>query len=301
MMRYVWRPSRVAFLAAGLVLLSHPAWARPITVGSISTEPAAEVKKFVPLASYLAGQLHPEGIDQGKVAVAKSIPEMATFLREGKVDLYIDSPFPAMAVSRLSGSKFLLRRWKKGVAEYHAVIFTHQDSGIDRLEDLRGRTVAFEEPFSSSGYFVPKAILRQQGLRLAPKRDASDPVGSGEVGYVFSYADENTMLWVLRGAVSAGAMDDQSYLKEGRGDLPHLKVIYKSFPLPRHILSYRADLPARLVARIKDVLMTMDQSEEGRKALQDFEKTTKFDELSEQSLAPLLKLERWVQEELGAR
>lgn len=301
MMRYVWRPSRVAFLAAGLVLLSHPAWARPITVGSISTEPAAEVKKFGPLASYLAGQLHAEGIDQGKVAVAKSIPEMASFLREGKVDLYIDSPFPSMAVSRLSGSKFLLRRWKKGVAEYHAVIFTRQDSGIERLEDLRGRTVAFEEPFSSSGYFVPKAILRQQGLRLVPKKDSSDPIGPGEVGYVFSYADENTMLWVLRRAVSAGAMDNQTYFKQAGADLPHLKIIHKSFPIPRHILSYRADLPARLVARIKEVLLRMDQSEDGKKALQDFEKTTKFDELSEQSLAPLLKLAQWAQEDLGAQ
>lgn len=300
-MGYAWSRSRVAFLAAGLVLSSHVAWARPITVGSISTEPGAEVKKFVPLAAYLARQLHPDGIDQGKVVVAKSIPEMASLLREGKVDLYIDSPFPSMAVARLAGSKFLLRRWKKGIAEYHAVIFTHKDSGVDRVEDLRGRTIVFEEPFSSSGYFVPVAILRQHGLRLVAKKDHSDPVGPGEVGYVFSYADENTMLWVLRRAASAGAMDDQSYLKEGRGDLSHLKVIHTSFPIPRHILSYRADLPARLVARIKNVLVAMDQSEEGKKALQDFEKTTKFDELSEESLAPLLKLERWVQEELGAR
>jgi len=150
------------------LFLPRLTWAIPIQVGSVSIEPAEEIKKFLPLAAYLAKELQPEGFDQGKVVVAKNILEMAGFLREGKVDLYIDSPFPVSAASRLAGSKFLLRRWKKGVAEYHSVIFAKKDGGINRLEDLKGKIVAFEEPFSSSGYFLPKLLLVQKGLKLAP-------------------------------------------------------------------------------------------------------------------------------------
>ncbi len=134
----------IVMLALAFVLAPDAAGARPITVGSIGDEPAAEIKKFSPFARYLAKQLQPAGIDEGKVVVAKDISQMAPFLREGKVDLYIDSPFPTVAVSRISGSKFLLRRWKKGVGEYHSTIFARKDSGISGLEDLKGKLIAFE-------------------------------------------------------------------------------------------------------------------------------------------------------------
>ena len=286
---------------AALIFEPESTWARPITIGSISTEPAAEIKKFVPLANYLGSRLQPEGIDQGKVVVAKGIAEMAAFLREGKVDLYIDSPFPALAVSRLSGSQFLLRRWKKGVGEYHSVIFTKKDSPISRLADLKGKTITFEEPFSTTGYLLPKMILAQEGLKLAPKGDASEPVGPGEVGYVFSNSDENTMVWVLRGKAGAGAMDNQKYLIEARRSLDSLKIIYETFSIPRQIVSHRANLPPKLTVRIKEILIKMDQSEDGKKSLKDFESTTKFDELPDQSVGPLLKLQKFIDAEPGAK
>ncbi len=300
MMKKVPRTWGILFFAFGVnaFVLPRLAWAGPINVGSISIEPASEIKRFLPFANYLAKQLKAEGFDQGKVVVAKSMPEMASFLKEGKVDLYIDSPFPSVAVSRLSGSKFLLRRWKKGIGEYHSVIFTNKDSGISRLEDLKGKIIAFEEPFSSSGYFIPKVALMQEGLKLVPKKDTSDPLAPAEVGYVFSRGDENTMLWVLRGKVMAGAMDNQKYPNEARGNLNSLRIVYKSSSFPRHIVSYRADLPVNLVAKIKETLIKMDQSEEGKKLLQQFEKS-KFDEIPDRSIEPLLKAGKFIDVELG--
>jgi phosphonate transport system substrate-binding protein len=295
------RSGGLSFFVLALLLPPLVTWAKPIHIGSISTEPAAEIKTFLPIAAYLAKQLQSDGFDQGKVLVARSMPEMAAFLKEGKVDLYIDSPFPALAVSRLSGSKFLLRRWKKGIGEYHSVIFATKESAINRLEDLKGKMIALEEPFSSSGYFFPKMALMQEGLKLVSKKEASDPISPGEVGYIFSLEDENTMVWVLRGKVMAGAMDNQKYPKEARGNLNSLKTIYKTSSFPRQIVSYRADLPSKLVARIKEILIKMDQSEEGKKALQDFERTTKFDELPDQSMAYLLKLQKSVDSELGLK
>lgn len=280
---------KALFYAACVVLLPHMSRAEPIRIGSIHTEPAHEFKIFSPLASYLAKQLQSEGIDQGKVVVAQSIPQMAAFLREGKVDLYIDSPFTAVAVSRLSGSKFLLRRWKKKVGEYHTVLFARKDSGIRHLADLKGKMIAFEEPFSSSGYLLPKMVLLQKGLNLVPKRAASDPVGPEEVGYVFSYNDESTMVWVLRRKVSAGALDNHRFPKMAKRNLRSLQIIHETFSMPRHIVSYRADLSPKLVARIKDVLIKMDRSKKGRKALRKFQKTTKFDDIPDQAIAPLLQ------------
>jgi len=292
---------QVFFLGLVVLFLPQMTLAKSINVGSVGDVPTDEIKKFLPLASYLAKQIQSEGFDQGKVIIARGIPEMATFLREGKVDLYIDSPFPSAAVSRLSGSKFLLLRLKKGLSEYHSVIFVRKDSGIDRLQELNKKMIALKEPFSSSGYFVPKMVLTQQGLRLVAKKDASDSVGPREVGYVFSNDNENTMVWVLRKKVAAGALDNQSYEKEARGNVKDLKILYETFSFPRHIVSYRADLSPALVARIKEVLIQMHQSEGGKKALEDFENTTGFDELPDQAMAPFLKAGKFIDTELGIK
>jgi phosphonate transport system substrate-binding protein len=280
-------------------LVPLAAWTGPLTVGSISLEPAAETRKFLPLVRYLAQELRPDGIDDGKVIVAGSIRQMAAFIREGKVDLYIDSTFPTLAVSRLSGSRLLLRRWKKGMSEYSTVIFTRQESEITRLEDLKGKMIAFEEPFSSSGYFLPKRALVRAGLVAVPKGEAADPVGPEEVGYVFSNTDESTVVWVLRGKVAAGAMDHQSFQEKAKGSLPRLKIVHETFAIPRQLVSYRADLPPSLVTRIRGILLEMAQREGGREALRAFEGTTKFDDIPEHAKDLLGTFMPFIEAEFG--
>lgn len=289
------------FLYSALVsfLVPAPGVARPLILGTIGENAADETKKFWPFTRYLAKELQSAGIDEGKVVVAKDMAQMAAFLREAKADLYIDSAFPTIAVSHLSGAKFLARRWKKGIGEYHSAIFTRKDSGINRVEDLKGKFMAFEEPYSTSGYFLPKMALTQAGLKLADKKAATDPVGSNEIGYLFSRDDTNTMWWVVKGKVAAGAMDNQNYTKEAKGDIDQLKVLHKTMSIPRQIVSYRGDLPEPLAGTIKQILLRMDQSEEGKKILLGFERTTKFDELSQQALAPLVQFQKSIAAEVG--
>jgi phosphonate transport system substrate-binding protein len=278
-----------------------PLSAGPLTVSTIGTEPASEIKKFHLFTSYLAKLLHSEGITEGQVVVARNISEMAALIKQGKADLYIDSAFPTMAVNRLSGSKPMLRRWKKELAEYHSVIFAKSGSAIHDLGDLKGKTISFEEPFSSSGYLLPKLAMVQKGLKLTVKNNPTDAVRADEVGYVFGKDDENTMMWVERGMVAAGATDHQSFVQEARGNLSNLRVLHRTFALPRQLVSSRADLAPRLVAKIREALIQMNQSAEGRKVLLNFERTSKFDEIPEQSMEPLVKAVKFIDAEIKSQ
>jgi phosphonate transport system substrate-binding protein len=261
-----------------VISLQGSVWGDALRIGSIGYLPADEIRDFLPLARYLSEPLKTAGVEEVRVIVAGSISEMAGFMRSGKVDLYIDSVFPSMIVSELTGSRFLLRRWKRGIGEYRAVIFCKNDASISKLTDLRGKTVAFEEPFSSSGYFFPKLALLRAGLRPVPKRESSGgSVAAGDVDYVFSNADENTMAWVLRGRVNAGATDHQTFAKEARGHIKDLTILYESAPITRHLLSYRDGLSENLVGKIKQILLAMDKSASGKKALLEFHQTSKFD------------------------
>jgi len=292
-----WGLKNTLLFVAAVLLLPQVACAGSFKLGSINTSPVTETRKFWPLASYLERQLQSEGIDQGKVVVADSIPAMSSFLQTGQVDLYIDSFFPSLAVSRLSSSKLLLRRWKMGKSEYQSVIFTRKDSGIARLEDLKGKIIAFEEPFGSASYFFPKMVLLEKGFRLAQKRQGIDPVKSDEVGYIFSHSDSQTIYLVLNGVVAAGATDDQKYLTLAK-HLDTLKIVHETGSFPRQIVSHRADLPAKLVTRVKEVLLNMHQTHEGRQVLQAFEKTTKFEEIPAQDIDLMAGLRKHVEAEL---
>lgn len=297
-----WRHVGLSLLFYSL-MLAWPAIGRTTTlhIGSISDEPAAEIKKFLPLANYLTAELKPDGVEQVKTVVTKTITEMAGLLKAGKADIYIDSPFPTIAASRVAGSRILLRRWKNGEADYYSVIFTRKDSDIEQLKNLVGKIVCFKDEDSSSGYLLPKILFADKGLKLTYKSNLAESVAAKEIGYVFSRDERNTVEWVLRGKVPAGAIDYQRYLKEARDRLNDLKIVAQSFPVPRHLVSHRADLSPLLVARIKEILLRMDQSADGKKALVDFEKTSKFDEVPNESLAPLMKNRRLIEAELGLK
>jgi phosphonate transport system substrate-binding protein len=289
-------PQRWLLVAA---LLFFPVLARAgsFNVGSISTSPVAETRKFSSFARYLARQLQLKEVDQQKVVVAESIPAMAALMETKQVDFYIDSLFPSLAVSRLSGSRLFLRRWKLASSDYRAIIFTRKDSGIARLDDLKGKIIAFEEPFSSTGYFFPKVDLLKAKLRLVPKRQSSDLVRADEVGYVFSRGDTNTVYSVLNGTVSAGAIDSEKYLRFAK-NLDGFRVLHETEWFPRQIVSHRAGLPDKLVHKVKEILLAMPQSEEGAKVLRDFENTTKFDEIPTQVLDRAARLKNYLDAEL---
>jgi len=56
----------------------------------------------------------------------------------------------------------------QGEFGYEMEIITHADSPIKKIEDLRGRTLAFTDPNSSSGFKAPSTLLRaefKQGSR----------------------------------------------------------------------------------------------------------------------------------------
>lgn len=268
-----------------------------IVIADVNQNAAAKLDDFQPMADYLAARLEKFGIGVGEVKVAPDLDTMASYLKEGEVDIYMDSPYPAMIVSDKSGAQPILRRWKKGNAEYYGVIFTLAESKINTLSDLQGQMIAFEEPVSTSGYFLPLNTLLAAGLKMEEKGSPNESVPADEVGYVFSQDDENTIQWVLSGEVAAGAAD-YSFLEEiPEESRKALKVLAQTQKIARHLVIVRPGLDPELVQQIKTILMEMEQTPEGKEVLTSFEETTKFDEFPvETSLDKMRQLYERVQQ-----
>ncbi len=88
-----------------------PQAANVITIGDIDPEePLKKIERFQPLANYLADRLKRYGIEAGRVVIARDIEEMGGFIKDGTVDVFFDSPFPALSVQELSGAE-MVRCW----------------------------------------------------------------------------------------------------------------------------------------------------------------------------------------------
>ena len=280
-------------LFIGPIALTAMAEQKVLTVGSIDPNIAGETAKFQPFIDYVAAHLKNYGIEKGHVEVVATSKEIVDKFKKKEVDLYIDSPFPTLLMQKRAGVVPFLRRWKNGAAEYHSVIFVRKDSGIEKIEDLKGKMIAFKYNYSTSSYFLPKATLLGKGLQLTNKENPMSAVSPNEVGYVFSNDDENTMVWVVNKKVGAGACHSDDFVSLAKGNIDDVKILMQTVDVPRHVLSHRAGMDPKLVDEIEKVLVSMDQDAEGQKILKNFGKTKKFDRFpngAKKDLQPIEKL-----------
>jgi phosphonate transport system substrate-binding protein len=263
--------------------------ARPLIIGDISDEAAETIRGTQPLADYLAEQLTEFGITQGVVKIAPDLATMVEWVKNGEVDVYFDSPYPALVVSQEANATPILRRLKFGVPQYHSVFFTRADSPLTSLADLAGQNVAFEEPFSTSGYMLPLAYLEEQGYDAVEVKDLATAVAPDQVGYIFSTADNTTVQWVISGRVPAGVIDNVTLGRLPEETQAELRVFAATEDVPRQVVVVRAGLDEALVAQLKNLLLTMDENESGQAALELF-LTTEFTEFPEGADAALNRM-----------
>jgi len=219
--------------------------AKTLTLGVVAETNQRQVEDhFRDFARYVGKKLTGGAVTEGKIAAAPSQARLARLLTERRVDFYLESAYPTYLINSVYGAgKLLLRRWKGGQAEYRGLILTHRSGASARLEELRGKLIAFEDPGSTSGYYLPKFFLSKRGFKLAQKGQIGAAVASGEVGYVFAYSQERLLEWVLAQQVAAGAFSNDDYDALDDKKKSDLTILAETDNLPRHLVSVRKDLP----------------------------------------------------------
>ncbi|MDX1451956.1 MAG: phosphate/phosphite/phosphonate ABC transporter substrate-binding protein, partial [Oleiphilaceae bacterium] len=270
-------------------------------LGAISGKPKKHIEHGTPMANYLASKLQRFGYTGGRVKVASDLDQMALWLRDGQVDLVTETVFSALALKERVGAELLARRWKKGVAQYASVFITKHDSHINALTDLTGKAIVFEDRGSSSGYFIPAAMLIEQGLELFEISSTSSPVPAGKVGILFANeqlnasSEINISVWVYQGQVAAGAYRDRDW-KNSKAAPPKIKeglrIFHQSTHFPRSLMVARASLPSEVKSALQEALFNAEQDEAGIAALKSYQQTKRFDALDSKSLRALKEGER---------
>src|SRR6266436_6680709 len=192
-----------------------------------------------------------------RAQVASDYAGVVEALRSRRVDLAFVHPVGYVLANREAGCLILVRDIWQGKTAYTARFYVRKRSGIERLEDLRGKTVAFVDPASSSGYIYPMVLLVERGLvrDRDPKTFFKDALFAG--------THEAALQSVVRGRVDAAASFDKApeiHLKDPEL-VAQLGWVGETPEIPEAGICARPGLPAEPLARIKRALLSIKAPE----------------------------------------
>lgn len=250
-----------------------------LVLGRISDDPKAHYEQLKPLLDYVVARMGDVGITEGRVLMARDTQQMQSYLRRGRVDWVTETASSAMLLEARAGARTLLLTERNGVSRYHTVYFARRDSGIVSLDDLPGRSIAFQNRQSASAYFVPAAELLARGLSLEILLSPQDEPEAGSVGYLFARSEFNTASWVHKRLVDVGALSNIDWNNPRRvpesfkGDF----VIFARSPeFPRALELVRGNLSPRVAERLREVLLEAARDPAAAEAMARFFRTTAF-------------------------
>lgn len=217
----------------------------------------ATPEAYQALLTYLEGAV---GVPFGLV-VASNYEDLAQRLLDHAIDIGDLSPLNYVTTKqREPAVQLLVRQVATGSDTYCAYLVTRPETKLQDLHELRGRSVAFVDRLSASGYLFPVAAMIEAGLD--PSKDLA------RVSFLGSH--EAVARAVLLGEYEAGAVWSGG-IDEMRAALPgvrQLRVIYKSERIPYDGYVARKGLPRSLVREMRRALLRLStRSDEGRRAL----------------------------------
>ena len=153
-----------------------------------------------------------------------------------------------------------------GATGYFSVMYTLASSDITSLEDMEGRTLAFADPNSTSGYLVPRAEMTRAGIDI-DSYFAETGFGGGH---------EQAVVAVLNGQYDAGVTwvsgvgepsegytrgNLRSMIDNGLLDMADLRIIWQSSQIPNGPIVVRTDLPQEAKDIVSDYLANLLESD----------------------------------------
>jgi len=188
-----------------------------------------------------------------RALVASDYAGVIEALRSKRVELAFVHPVGYVLANREAGCRILVRDVWGGKTAYTARFYVRKDRGLQRLEDLRGKTVAFVDPASSSGYIYPMVLLIKQGLvrERDPKTFFKDALFSG--------THEAALQAVLHGRVDAAASFDKApelHLKDP-ALIAQIGFVGETPEIPEAGICVRPGVPEETAAKLKRALLSI--------------------------------------------
>lgn len=148
----------------------------------------------------------------------------------------------------------------QGKAEYQSVFVVRPDSPIRRIEDIRGRRMAFGSVTSTQGHLIPRIVLTEHKIDM-------DELAS----YDFTGSHYNCADAVVSGAFDVCGMQDT--MAKSMAEQGLLRIIFISNYYPSSGIAANKDVPKAVLDKVKQALLDFEPQGKDRAGLYHWEKT----------------------------
>jgi phosphonate transport system substrate-binding protein len=255
-----------SLLAAGMLFAAAQAPAQQVLrVSAIPDEAPTELqRKFKPLGEYLEKKLNMKVEFTPVTDYAASVEGLINH----KLDMVWFGGFTfVQAKDRSKGQVVPLVQ--RAEDEKFRSVFVTTSKTINKLDDLKGKTLSFGSESSTSGHLMPRSFLL--GAKINPDTDLKR--------IAFSGAHDATVAAVAGGKVDAGALNISVWEKlvaEKKVDPAAVRVFYTTPGYYDYNWTVRADMNPELKKKITDAFLALDASKPEDKAILDLQRASKF-------------------------
>jgi phosphonate transport system substrate-binding protein len=175
-------------------------------------------------------------------------------LRNQSADISFMGALPYVLARDQTGAEVLLSEVYRGKPSYVARIFVRRDSGIETVADLAGKSIAFADPISESGYLYPLEIVAEAGL-LTP---GADPQSFFSRVY-FAGGYQQAIQAMANGLVDAAGVSQFAELLLTPAQQSEVRWIAESKPIPAHAVIARPGLDPALEAAFVEAMLKLNE------------------------------------------
>ena len=185
---------------------------------------------YKPMAEYLSKKLG----QPVRLRTVDTWEGLAKSLASGETDMALMGPWGYVLANHQAGAEVVATILYQGKPEYFAIMVTNPKSGVNSIDDLKGKTFAFGDKGSTSGYLIPFHEFQKRGID--PDKYFS------KVIYTKHQAIETQ---VTRGELDAGAdynRNRDAMINDGLIKASDSKIFWTSAPLPNDAFAVSKDL-----------------------------------------------------------
>lgn len=178
-----------------------------------------------------------------------------------KADVSFMSPLPYVLANKYSGVEAVLGEIYDGKPYYYSRIFVRKDSGIKKLSGLKGKTIAYVDPISSSGFMYPHDIFTRAGL---VNGGVEKPEGGFFRRVYFAGGDQQAINSVVGGFVDAAGVSQYALNLLRPEQRDQVVAIAQSARIPSHNVVVRKGLEPAIRRKFIAAMMKMNRPENRR-------------------------------------
>lgn len=208
----------------------------PLTLGVFPYVTPVQLASFhTPLKDYLAKSLQ-------RPVTLVTAPDFESFVertRQGQYDIIITAPH----MGRLAETRDGYKRLTQTRHVVQGIFLTRKDSPIQKIEDLRGKTLMVAQKISII-YQMSERLLRENGL-----------VPGESVTIIETRTHNNAMQAPLRGEADASVTGTLLWRVLGEEQKGQMRVIGTTEEAPGFMLMANPHLSAQDIAKIKHLLL----------------------------------------------